>query len=176
MCITIVAIWHHRDYKRNSSLMQFCLILDIALTFTMAAFSIWNWFLALLGKTSIEFWTDFGWSGENKAKLHFDSFNDNLFRIFGTHNIIRVLSPSLRNVPFTGLEWSYMLKDDGYDCNGNKLSVHDQENKGYGRVAEEEDEDDEEVEMVLIHVKPFKLLITSLMKVERMGLKVSTHL
>ena len=130
MCVTILSIWHHREYKRNSNLMHFCIILDVALGFVMCGFVGWNWFLAFTGKTSIEFWSDFGWSDDNKAKLHFDAVNDNLYRIFGTHNIFRILSPSLRNVPFTGLEWSFMLKDDGYDCNGNKLDKNDFESQG----------------------------------------------
>ena len=128
MGVTIMAIWHHRDYKRNRNLMQFCLILDGALSAAMAGFSIWNWFLAFLGKTSIEFWMEFGGTDEKKAKIYFDTVNDNLYRIFGTHKLMRILSPSLRNVPFTGLEWSFMLRDDGYDCNGNKLNRDDFEN------------------------------------------------
>ena len=130
MGITILAIWHHRDYKRNKSLMHFCLILDAALAAVMAGFCIWNWFLACYGKTSIEFWSDFGWADEDgsKAKLNFATVNDNLYRIFGTHKTFRILSPSLRNVPFTGLEWSFMFRDSGYDCNGNKLDGIDFEN------------------------------------------------
>lgn len=31
------------------------------------------------------------------------------------------MSPSLRNPPFTGLEWSFVLKDEGYDWEGEKL-------------------------------------------------------
>ena len=108
--------------------MQFCLFLDGALSLAMAGFSIWNWFLAFYGKSSIEFWSDMGGTEDNKAKLYFDTANDNLFRIFGTHKMFRILSPSLRNVPFTGLEWSFLMKDDGYDCNGNKLNTSDFEN------------------------------------------------
>ena len=50
--------------------------------------------------------------------LSFDQITDNIYRVFGTHKLFRVLSPSLRNVPFTGLEWSFWYKDSGFDANG----------------------------------------------------------
>ena len=85
------------------------MFLDFGITLAMIGFCVWNWGLAFYGKTSIEFWGDFAENDLTKAKLHFDTINDNLFRIFGTHKLFRILSPSLRNVPFTGLEWSFML-------------------------------------------------------------------
>ena len=152
MVITIVLIWNHREYRKNKPLMQFCLILDIVIFFAMCGFCGWNWFLALDGHTTIEFWGNYSGDNEGKAKLNFDSAKDNLYRIFGTHNPIRILSPSLRNLPFTGLEWSFMLKDDGYDCNGNKLEEDDDENQGQGRNSEgSSEEEDKEMELVLIN-------------------------
>jgi hypothetical protein len=41
----------------------------------------------------------------------FESVRDNLFVIFGTYKPIRILSPSLRALPFSGVEWSFVLKD-----------------------------------------------------------------
>ena len=120
----------------------------------MAGFSAWNWFLACTGHTSIEFWSNFGGVEANKAKLNFDTANDNLYRVFGTHKMFRILSPSLRNVPFTGLEWSFMMKDDGYDCNGNKLESNDSENQGTEKSEDCIEEEDTEMEMVLINQKP----------------------
>ena len=29
-----------------------------------------------------------------------------------------MFSPSFRNTPFTGLEWSFKLRDEGFDCEG----------------------------------------------------------
>lgn len=67
---------------------------------------------------------------------------DNVFRIFGTYSIIRMLSPSLRSGPFTGLEWSFQLKDEGYDEEGLKLRGDDIEmaerRKGKALVADSE--------------------------------------
>jgi len=128
------------------------LILDGVLTFVLFGFCVGNWFLAFRGSTQIEFWGSSG-NDENKAKLNFQSSNDNLFRIFGTHKFFRILSPSLRNTPFTGLEYSFKLKDDGYDCNGNKLSAHDDENQG-DETKDESSEEDKEMEMVLINQRP----------------------
>jgi hypothetical protein len=45
----------------------------------------------------------------------FQTVSDNLYRVFGTHKFFRILSPSMRNVPFTGLEWAFMLSDLGYN-------------------------------------------------------------
>jgi hypothetical protein len=53
--------------------------------------------------------------------MSFDSAEDNLFEVFGTHKLLRVLSPSLRNVPFTGIEWSFLMSDLGFDQRGQKL-------------------------------------------------------
>lgn len=36
-----------------------------------------------------------------------------------------MLSPSLRSSPFTGLEWSFQMKDDGFDEDGNSYRTQD---------------------------------------------------
>ena len=59
--------------------------------------------------------------------MSFDSAEDNLFEVFGTHKLLRVLSPSLRNVPFTGIEWSFLMNDLGFDQKGRKLQSVDVE-------------------------------------------------
>jgi hypothetical protein len=46
-----------------------------------------------------------------------------LFLFFGTNKYFRVLSPSLRNVPFTGLEWSFLMRDlVGYSNTGMPIA------------------------------------------------------
>jgi len=37
-----------------------------------------------------------------------------------------MLSPSLRNIPFSGIEWSYQMRDLGFNDKGEK-SVRDEE-------------------------------------------------
>ena len=54
--MTIVAIWNHHIYKQNHSLMSFISILDAALSIVLLGFNGWNWFLALTGLSTIEFW------------------------------------------------------------------------------------------------------------------------
>ena len=54
--VTIVSIWNHHIYKQNYSLMSFILILDTALGIVLVGFNSWNWFLALTGYSTIEYW------------------------------------------------------------------------------------------------------------------------
>ena len=133
-------------------MMNFIMILDAILCVVMAGFTGWNWMLALNGKTTIEFWTNFD-KDKKLIELSFPNASDNLYRVFGTYKPFRVLSPSLRNVPFTGLEWSFWFKDSGYDANGYAFpkTMSDQES---GRAAlsqtGSEKDFDYDVELVLI--------------------------
>ena len=54
--VTIVSIWNHHIYRQNYSLMSFILILDFALGIVLVGFNGWNWFLALTGYSTIEYW------------------------------------------------------------------------------------------------------------------------
>ena len=103
------------------------IILDAVIAVVMLVFLVWNWFLACQGNTTIEFWTGANGSVKDKANLRFENISDNLYRVFGTYKTFRILSPSMRNVPFTGLEWSFWFKDDGYDENGNVIKCDDSE-------------------------------------------------
>ena len=119
MCVTMASVQHHFLFKEHKSLMTFLVILDFVLFLTMFLFSGWNWFLAVFGSTQIEFWKQEGIGNDKReARLRFATISDNLYRIFGTHKLIRIFSPSFRNVPFTGLEWSFKFKDEGYGCDG----------------------------------------------------------
>ena len=133
--------------------MTFLSILDLILFLTMLAFSGWNWFLALFGSTTIEFWKNEGiGTDKNEAKYRFDTMTDNLYRIFGTHKLLRILSPSFRNVPFTGLEWSFRLKDEGYHCDGLLPNLFEDAEKGVHvhSINPGAQDSDDEVEMITI--------------------------
>jgi hypothetical protein len=123
MLVTLTSIRNHHSMKSNQSLFSFMVLLDLSLFLCMAGFVIWNSYLALLGYTTVEF---FGEALQTKAadKRHysfrFQSVSDNMFRIFGTNNFIRALSPSMRNVPFTGLEWAFLMCDLGFNQEGVK--------------------------------------------------------
>lgn len=41
--------------------------------------------------------------------------------------MIAIFSPSMRNVPFSGIEWSYQMKDLGYDEKGNLINDIEEE-------------------------------------------------
>ena len=82
--------------------------------------------------------------GNQKYDFNFKNLKDNLYKTFGTYNLIAVLSPSLRNVPFSGIEWSYQMKDLGYDEKGNLKSSFKYDNESNskditnGEIIEEE--------------------------------------
>lgn len=59
-----------------------------------------------------------------KYDFTFRSVSDNLYKVFGTYNPFAILSPSLRNVPFTGIEWSFQLRDLGYNEKGELATNH----------------------------------------------------
>ena len=68
--------------------------------------------------TTIEFMKRFHLKNDNVYDFSYERIKDNLFVIFGTHKILRVLSPSLRALPFSGIEFSFQMKDDGYNEEG----------------------------------------------------------
>lgn len=55
----------------------------------------------------------------------FISYWDNLYTCFGTNKPLRMLSPSLRTLPLTGLEWSFYQQDEGYDVDGERPRYND---------------------------------------------------
>lgn len=105
--ITIFSIWSHHVYKENSSMMNFIVLFDFVLLCIMCGVNAWNWFLAMSGWSTVEMWSNKTKGGIQKYDYYFRSIRDNLYRVFGTYNPFAILSPSLRNVPFTGIEWSY---------------------------------------------------------------------
>ena len=70
--------------------------------------------MILKGYTTIEFWTNQALSS-NKSKLNLNEYymsnwQDNLFLVFGTKSIFKaVFLPSIRKLPFSGLEWTQMV-------------------------------------------------------------------
>ena len=144
--ITIVSIWNHHIYRERKSDLSFLVILDFALFGVLIGFNGWNWFLAMTGYTTIEFWTNMSLTREEATEEFDFSFKSvwcNLFGIFGTHKPVRILSPSLRNPPFTGIEWSFVLKDEGYDQEGHKNSGGDLEMSELNAEVNEEDKSQE---------------------------------
>lgn len=91
--------------------MTFLVILDGALAVVLCGFNAWNWFLAITGYSTIEYWGSKSRQGVQKYDYNFKNFRDNLYKTFGTYSLIAILSPSLRNIPFSGVEWTYQMRD-----------------------------------------------------------------
>ena len=79
----------------------------MSLSAVLVGFNVWNWYLAICGITTIEFMKKYHLKDENVYDFSYNTVADNLFVIFGTHNPIRVLSPSLRALPLSGIEFSF---------------------------------------------------------------------
>jgi hypothetical protein len=108
--------------------LHFIMYMDASLMIILLGFNIWNWFLCLTGFTTIEFFRRQGrFDDEDMFDFSFETVRDNLFVIFGTTKPLRILSPSLRALPFNGTEWSFMLKDLGYSEEGIKDAKFDEE-------------------------------------------------
>ena len=133
--------------------MTFLQILDLVIFLTMGLFTMWQWFLAFFGSTTIEFWRGEGFGNDKKeATLRFQTVSDNLYRVFGTHKFVRIFSPSFRNVPFTGLEWSFKMKDEGYGCDGllPRAQYERDLEGGAARIEPQTTDPDDETEMITI--------------------------
>ena len=94
------------------------LVLNVALIIVMLFFLTWQWYLAISGTTTIEFWKYHASYVSVPYDFSFDLVRDNLFNIFGTYKFVRAFSPSLRELPLTGLEWSFLLKEKGIGEDG----------------------------------------------------------
>ena len=102
-------------------------IFDGVLSVTLVGFNGWNWYLAVKGWTSVDFMSSFKSLPATVAEQHdfkSHSYRGNLYAIFGTTKLLRMLSPSMRNVPFTGLEWAFLMKDQGFTQQGYKLVIN----------------------------------------------------
>lgn len=110
-------------------MMSFIVILDVSLVVVMIGFNGWNWYLAMTGFSTIEFFGSVSRAGEERYDYNFKSIRDNLYRVFGTQSFIAIFSPSLRNVPFSGIEWSYQMRDQGFNEKGVLVSMRERDNE-----------------------------------------------
>ena len=99
--------------QRYNRELNFLLIMNVSLVIVMVFFLTWQWYLAFSGTTTVEFWKYHSSLVSVPYDFSFDLVRDNLFNIFGTYKLVRMFSPSLRQVPLTGLEWSFLLKEKG---------------------------------------------------------------
>ena len=94
----------------NMKEIKYISVLAIVSLIIECFFSGWNWYLALNGNTTLEFWADktnFYNINEGIRDYSFGNWKKNLFYIFGTENIIKILFlPNIKKLPFSGLEFS----------------------------------------------------------------------
>ena len=95
--------------KINMKEIRYISVLGIVSLIVEIFFSGWNWFLAINGNTTLEFWaskTDYKFN-EGIINYSFGNWKKNLFYIFGTENIFKILFfPHVKKLPFSGLEFS----------------------------------------------------------------------
>lgn len=121
--------------------MSFLLVLDAALIVMLFIFNVWNWFLASSGLTTLEFIGQVSGHKTNRYDYSFSRARDNLFKVFGTKSYFAVLSPSLRNNAFTGIEWSFQMLDIGFNEYGELPDENDDETGSQTKELEETPEE-----------------------------------
>lgn len=92
--------------------MSFLLLMDGTFILMLSGFNVWHWLMCMSGFTTIEFVKRINLELEmDLFDFSFPTARDNLFVVFGTTKLLRVLSPSMRSLPFSGLEWSFSMKE-----------------------------------------------------------------
>jgi len=113
--ISIISIWKHYVYKENQALMSFLTIFDSLCVGTLLIYNICSWVIAGSGLTTVVFIGRQTGYKTNYYDFTFSRIRDNLFKVFGTKSYFALLSPSLRNNAFNGIEWSFQMKDLGFN-------------------------------------------------------------
>ena len=119
--LTLPILLFHKKYSQNDTEViitknkvnmreiKYISILGIVSLIVEIFFCGWNWFLAVNGQTTLEFWaskTDYKFN-EGIVNFSFGNWKKNLFYIFGTENIFKILFfPHVKKLPFSGLEFS----------------------------------------------------------------------
>jgi hypothetical protein len=106
--------------KYNMREVRYISILGISGLIIETFFCGWNWFLAINGNTTLEFWadkTEFYLDG-GINNYSFGNWRNNLFYVFGTTNLFKMLFiPSIKKLPFSGLEISRFV-DNNFQIEG----------------------------------------------------------
>jgi hypothetical protein len=111
--LTIMSIWDSYAYIEHHKDLSFLYLLNAALISALLMFNTFCWYLACTGTQSLDFWGGLT-AGKEVPDFGYQQVWDNLFLIFGTYKFVRIFSPSLRNVPLTGLEWSFLFYNREY--------------------------------------------------------------
>ena len=105
----------------NEVLLKVTLYQNIIMAVLISAFSAWNWYLCLLGKTTIEHMF------KNKTEYKpFMRWRENLYVRFGSTNIAYILIPFIeKRSPLNGLEWEFVNQMGPNNEDTQRLIVED---------------------------------------------------
>lgn len=122
--------------------MNFLVITDGLLLLVLSTLNMWHWALAMTGLTTVDILCGSNLpksssTSQRKQRLTFKNVSDNLFRVFGTHSFFSILSPSLRAMPFSGVEWTFQARDLGFM--EEIESDEDEEIMGHKKQIEEDE-------------------------------------
>lgn len=85
------------------------LALTAVFSVVLMGFAGWHWFLAIKGRTTIELCVvnDKTISERKRKRADFSRYNWrlNLEVIFGTKNLVEMLMPSTKKLPYDGINW-----------------------------------------------------------------------
>ena len=120
--------------------MSFLLTFNALLVFCLFWYNLWCWLIAATGMTTIEFMSKNSGFKYNQYDFAFARSRDNLFKVFGTKSYFSLLSPSMRYSPFNGIEWSFSMKDLGFNefgelASGSKSGIADEENTKFAKKS-----------------------------------------
>ena len=106
----------------------FIATLTISLIIVLFFFNLWNWYLAFIGYTTIEYW-----GGKNDARnpqaserKNFQSPNhlDNLYQIFGQRSFCKIMAPTFKKMHHDGVKWSVNTADLEKGCESETLNMN----------------------------------------------------
>ncbi|CAD8103009.1 unnamed protein product [Paramecium primaurelia] len=105
--LNIIISTDFEEFKnQRSSLFSTIWIIELALSWSMACFGGWNWFLVLRGFTAIEFM-----DRNRKTTYEKEEIIENLKQVFGDFKyIFQIFLPSFRQLPSNGIIWNYSEK------------------------------------------------------------------
>ena len=116
--ISIIPLLLKGYFKNMENQLKFVIILSLASFIILFFFNSWNWFLALNGKTTLEFWGEkngFLIEKIGPVNYNFGNWKKNLFYVFGCDNLFFIIFyPNIKKLPFSGLEWSKFVDDNFY--------------------------------------------------------------
>ena len=135
-------IFYFNNNNVDTHNLDFICILSGICFFILLFFNCWNWFLAIKGKTTLEFWADK--INNNSIDFDFGTIEKNLFYIFGEKNLFKILFvPNIKKLPFSGLEWSRKI-DENFIVDGienfeliNEKNVENNDNNDNIKISNE---------------------------------------